>query len=164
MCNFHSLPSRVFRLKSHPLPETGVSGRRCTVGSFTQMSLIMAQRASDLSIERASYMDMKKRVQPAPHCRCHVNVVLSAALKESKLRLLCGFSPSQVFRQTVQLCRLCWSAPDPGAQRPAQKPRQLLERVVHPEPPEIQRWQEIQHFLGAGQRLVHRNCFLINSL
>lgn len=63
-------------------------------------------------------------------------------------------SPSQVFRQTVQLCRLCWSAPDPGAQRAAQEPRQLVEHLIHPEPPEVQCWQEVQHLLGAGQRSV----------
>lgn len=60
-------------------------------------------------------------------------------------------SPSQVFRQTVQLCRVWWSTPDPGAQRAAQEPRQLLEFLLHTQPPEVQRRQEVQHLLGAGQ-------------
>lgn len=63
-------------------------------------------------------------------------------------------SPSQVFRQTVQLCRLCRPAPDPGAQRAAQEPGQLLEHLVHPEPAQVRRRQEVQHLLGAGQRSV----------
>lgn len=76
-------------------------------------------------------------------------------IKRIKVTTALWVSPSQVFRQTVQLCRLCWSAPDPGAQRAAQKPRQLLEHLLHPEPPKVRRWKEVQHILGAWKRSVH---------
>ncbi|TMS04855.1 Inactive heparanase-2, partial [Larimichthys crocea] len=79
----------------------------------------------------------------------------SRCVKRIKVTTALWVSPSQVFRQTVQLCRLCRSAPDPGTQRVAQKPRQLLEHLLHPEPPEVWRRQEVQHLLGAGQCVLH---------
>lgn len=86
-------------------------------------------------------------------------------IKRIKVTTALWVSPSQVFRQTVQLCRLCWPAPDPGAQRSAQKPRQLLEHILHTEPPEVRCWKEVQHLLGAGQRSVqqHTTCCLVSS-
>lgn len=90
----------------------------------------------------------------------------SRCIKRIKVTTALWVSPSQVFRQTVQLCRLCWSAPDPGAQRAAQEPRQLLEHLLHPEPPQVRRWQEVQHLLGAGQRSVqlHTTYWLMNNM
>lgn len=87
----------------------------------------------------------------------------SIRVKRIKVTTALWVFPSQVFRQTVQLCRLCWPAPDPGAQRTTQKSRQLLEHLLHPQPPEVQRWEEIQHLLGAGQWSVQQhtsNCLL----
>lgn len=78
-------------------------------------------------------------------------MVVSRCINRIRVTTALWVSPSQVFRQTVQLCRLCWSAPDPGAQRSPQKPRQLLEHLLHAEPSQVQRWQEVQHLLGAGQ-------------
>lgn len=88
-------------------------------------------------------------------------------MKRIKVTTALWVSPSQVFRQTVQLCRLRWSTPDPGAQRSSQKPRQLLEHLLYPEPPEIRRWQEVQHILGAGQwsvQLYTTYCLLNNMI
>lgn len=78
-------------------------------------------------------------------------MVVSRCVNRIRVTTALWVSPSQVFRQTVQLCRLCWSAPDPGDQRSPQKPRQLLEHLLHAEPSQVQRRQEVQHFLGAGQ-------------
>lgn len=78
-------------------------------------------------------------------------MVVSRCINRIRVTTALWVSPSQVFRQTVQLCRLCWSAPDPGAQRSPQKHRQLLEHLLHAEPSQVQRWQEVQHLLGAGQ-------------
>ena len=61
-------------------------------------------------------------------------------------------SPSQVFRQTVQLCRVCGPAADPGAQRAAPEPGQLLELLVLPQSAQVQRRQEVQYLLGTRQR------------
>lgn len=65
-------------------------------------------------------------------------------------------SPSQVFRQIVQLCRLCWSASHPGTQRSTQKSRPLLEHLLHPQPSQVQRWKEVQHLLGVRQWSAQR--------
>lgn len=85
-------------------------------------------------------------------------------IKRIKVTTTLWVSPSQVFRQTVQLCRLRWSAPDPWTQCAAQKPGQLLEHFLHPEPPQVWRWQEVQHLMGAWQWsvLLDTTCGLIH--
>lgn len=78
----------------------------------------------------------------------------SMCINRIKVTTALWVSPSQVFRQIVQLCRLCWSASHPGAQRSTQKPRPLLEHLLHPQPSQVQRWKEVQHLLGVRQRSV----------
>lgn len=90
----------------------------------------------------------------------------SKCVKRVKVTTALWVSPSQVFRQTVQFCQLCRSAPDPRSQRAAQKPRQLLEHLLDAEPPQVRRRQEVQHLLGARQRSVRINttfCLLFNQ-